>query len=77
MQRWRYKVLVIRELALSEAKLNAEGEKGWELVNVCMTDGTTARAFFKILDDGTLGELQGVHHHDTHGVADHALVSSH
>lgn len=77
MQRWRYKVLVIRELALSEAKLNAEGEKGWELVNVCMTDSTTARAFFKILDDGTLGEAQGVHHHEAQDVADRALVSSH
>jgi hypothetical protein len=62
MQRWRYKVLVIRDLALSEAKLNAEGEKGWELVNVCMSDGSTARAFFKILDDGTLGD----HHHGEH-----------
>jgi hypothetical protein len=81
MQHWRYKVLVIRELALSESKLNAEGEKGWELVNVCMTDGNTARAFFKILDDGTLVD----HHHpgshqlehpDQHNVADRALVAS-
>lgn len=47
MMKWRYKALVIRELALSESKLNAEGEKGWELVSVCMSDGTTARAFFK------------------------------
>jgi hypothetical protein len=27
--------------------VNAEGEKGWELVGVCMQDGSTARAFFK------------------------------
>jgi|GEM_PF-2948062 len=47
MEKWRYKTVVIRELALSDAKLNAEGEKGWELVSVCMTDGNTARAFFK------------------------------
>ncbi len=47
MVKWRYKTLVIRELALSEAKLNAEGEKGWELIAVCMTDATTARAFMK------------------------------
>lgn len=48
MHKWRYKVLVIRELALSEAKINAEGEHGWELVSVCMSDNTTARAFFRI-----------------------------
>ena len=47
MQKWRYKTLVIRELALSDSKLNAEGEKGWELVSVCMTDAHTARAFFR------------------------------
>lgn len=47
MTKWRYKTLVIRELALSESKLNAEGENGWELVSVCMTDATTARAFLR------------------------------
>ncbi|HLV79857.1 MAG TPA: hypothetical protein VKT32_06220 [Chthonomonadaceae bacterium] len=47
MQRWRYKVLVVRDLALSETKLNTEGEKGWELVSFCMTDSATGRAFFK------------------------------
>lgn len=67
MQRWRYKVLVIRELALSEPKLNAEGEKGWELVSVCMTDSTTARAFFKQRDDS----LPDLDHTDPQ----HALVS--
>lgn len=77
MQRWRYKVLVIREMALAESKLNAEGEKGWELVGVCMSDGTTGRAFFKILDDGTLGEAHGVHHAEAHPDEDRALVSSH
>ena len=48
MLKWRYKTLVIRELALCESKLNAEGEKGWELTSVCIhADGTTARAFLK------------------------------
>jgi hypothetical protein len=46
MQKWHYKTLVIRELALCEAKLNAEGEKGWELVSVCINE-ETARAFFR------------------------------
>lgn len=53
MQRWRYKAVMIRDLALSEAKLNTEGEKGWELVSVCMADPTTARAFFKQHCDGS------------------------
>ena len=53
MQQWRYKAVMIRDLALSEAKLNTEGEKGWELVSVCMADATTARAFFKKHDDGS------------------------
>ncbi|HZO92032.1 MAG TPA: hypothetical protein VFB38_27185 [Chthonomonadaceae bacterium] len=47
MHKWHYKTVVIRELALSEAKINAEGEQGWELVAVVMTDEHTARAFFK------------------------------
>ncbi len=47
MQTWRYKAMIIRELALSESKLNAEGEKGWELVSVLMTDDSTARFYFK------------------------------
>ncbi len=51
MQRWVYKTIVIRELALSDTKLNAEGEHGWELVSVLGQDGHTARAFFKQLYD--------------------------
>jgi hypothetical protein len=47
MQRWRYKTVVIRELAVSESKLNAEGEKGWELVAMSMSSDGTARAFMK------------------------------
>ncbi len=47
MQRWRYKTVMIREMALSEAKLNGEGEKGWELVSICIGTDNTARAFFK------------------------------
>lgn len=48
MRKWRYHSLVIRDLAIAEPKLNAEGEKGWELVSVCMVDDHTARAFFKM-----------------------------
>jgi hypothetical protein len=70
MQHWRYKVLVIRELALSEAKLNAEGEKGWELVSIAMESSTTARAFLKKLYDPETDP-----HPAEHG--EHALVSSH
>ncbi len=51
MQRWVYKTIVIRELSLSDTKLNAEGEHGWELVAVLGQDGHTARAFFKQLYD--------------------------
>ncbi len=47
MQRWRYKVIAIRDLTLSESKLTHEGELGWELVSVVTHDGHTARAFFK------------------------------
>lgn len=74
MQRWRYKAVMIRDLALSEAKLNAEGEKGWELVSVCMADPTTARAFFKMTADlhDALGhavvEVDHSHSHDAHAV---------
>lgn len=66
MQRWRYKVLVIRDLALSEPKLNTEGEKGWELVSFCMTDAGTGRAFFK-----QPAEQIEMHEEETH----HALVT--
>ena len=72
MEQWRYKVLVIREMALSEAKLNAEGEKGWELVSVAITDNTTARAFFKRIDDGT----HPGDHHDEH-LEEHAVEAGH
>ena len=48
MQQWRYHSLVIRDLSICESKLNAEGEKGWELVSVCQLDANTARAFFKM-----------------------------
>ena len=51
MQHWRYHSLILRDLSIAESKLNAEGEKGWELVSVCMIDGNTARAFFKMLSD--------------------------
>jgi hypothetical protein len=62
---WRYKVLVIRELALCEAKLNSEGEKGWELV-AFSTEGSVGRAFFKRIDDGTHPGDHHDEHHDEH-----------
>jgi hypothetical protein len=48
VQRWRYHSIVIRDLSISDAKLNAEGERGWELVSIFMVDSHTARAYFKI-----------------------------
>ena len=48
MKNWRYHSLLIRDLSICESKLNAEGDKGWELVNVCLMDSNTARAFFKM-----------------------------
>ncbi len=53
MQQWHYHSLVIRDLSICESKLNSEGEKGWELVSVCLIDANTARAFFKMpLEEG-------------------------
>jgi hypothetical protein len=46
--KWRYHSLLMRDLSIADAKLNAEGEKGWELVSVCLVDSNTARAFFKM-----------------------------
>ena len=68
MQKWRYKTLVIRELALSDSKLNAEGDHGWELVGVLMMDAHSARAFFKQPAE-TAPEL----HHDTHTDMNYAV----
>ncbi|HSV75348.1 MAG TPA: hypothetical protein VLH79_16465 [Chthonomonadales bacterium] len=48
MTKWRYRSLVLRDLSIAEPKLTAEGEKGWELVSVCLIDSKTARAFFKM-----------------------------
>lgn len=53
MHQWRYHAITLRDLSIAESKLNAEGEKGWELVAICMIDSTTARAFFKQPSDGT------------------------
>ena len=65
MQRWRYKVLVLREMHMSESKLNHEGERGWELISVCMADGTTGRAFLKKRWEDAEDEPVGEHelHH--------------
>lgn len=48
MTQWRYHTMLLRDLSIAESKLNAEGEKGWELVSVCLIDSNTARAFFKM-----------------------------
>lgn len=50
MRKWKYRSMVLRDLSIAESKLNAEGEKGWELVTVCLLDSNTARAFFKMPD---------------------------
>ncbi len=50
MRKWKYRTMVLRDLSIAESKLNAEGEKGWELVAVCLLDSNTARAFFKMPD---------------------------
>lgn len=53
MQRWRYHSLLMRDLSIADAKLNVEGERGWELVSICLIDSNTARAFFKQPVDGS------------------------
>jgi hypothetical protein len=47
MTKWRYHSLLMRDLSIADTKLNAEGERGWELVSMCLIDANTARAFFK------------------------------
>ncbi len=47
MKKWRYHSLLLRDLSVAESKLNVEGDRGWELVSVCMTDSNSARFFFK------------------------------
>ncbi|HLJ76906.1 MAG TPA: hypothetical protein VKT75_05810 [Acidobacteriaceae bacterium] len=47
MSKWRYHSILMRDLSIADAKLNAEGERGWELVSVCLVDANTARAYFK------------------------------
>jgi len=51
MRTWKYHSLLMRDLSIADAKLNAEGEKGWELVSMCLIDSTTARAYFKMAVD--------------------------
>ena len=57
MTKWRYHSLLLRDLSVAESKLNAEGERGWELVSVCMTDGNSARFFFKQSADHKVAEV--------------------
>ncbi len=53
MTKWRYHSLMLRDLSIADSKLNAEGERGWELVSMCLVDANTARAYFKMpLDEG-------------------------
>jgi hypothetical protein len=52
MQKWKYRSMVLRDLSIAESKLNAEGDKGWELVAVCLLESNTARVFFKMPDYG-------------------------
>ena len=47
MSRWRYHSLLVRDLSIADAKLNVEGERGWELVSMCLIDSNTARAYFQ------------------------------
>ena len=48
MQRWTYHSLLLRDLSIADSKLNAEGEKGWEMVSACLVDQNTARFYFKM-----------------------------
>lgn len=48
MSKWRYHSTLVRDLSIAESKLNAEGDRGWELVSVCLIDPNTARCFFKM-----------------------------
>jgi len=47
MEKWKYRTTIMRDLSIAESKLNAEGEKVWVLVAICLLDNNTARAFFK------------------------------
>jgi len=47
MRKWKYHSIVLRDLSIGDNKLNAEGERGWELVSVVMADAHTARAYFR------------------------------
>jgi hypothetical protein len=56
MRKWRYHSLLIRDLSIADSKLNAEGERGWEMVSVCLVDSNTARVYFKQPVDLVEGE---------------------
>jgi hypothetical protein len=47
--------MLVRDLSIAESKLNAEGEKGWELISVCLIDSNSARCFFKMEVEGADG----------------------
>lgn len=70
MRKWKYRSMVLRDLSIAESKLNAEGEKGWELVAVCLLDSNTARVFFKQPDDSE------EHTPDSHTSAEAAFGTS-
>ncbi len=47
MTKWRYHSILLHDLSLADSRLNSEGEKGWELVSICMINENSARAFLK------------------------------
>jgi hypothetical protein len=69
MHKWRYHSIMIRDLSIADSKLNAEGERGWELVSVCLIDANTARAYFKQPFQEETAEAQA------HGVDETAVVT--
>jgi hypothetical protein len=51
----------MRDLSIADAKLNVEGERGWELVSMLLIDSNTARAYFKQpVDDGPVAAVAAV-----------------
>jgi hypothetical protein len=62
MRKYQYHSILMRDLSIADSKLNAEGERGWELVSVCLVDANTARAYFKkpVEEDGGLAVAEAL-----------------
>ncbi len=62
MTKWRYHSILLHDLSLADSRLNAEGEKGWELVSICMINESSARAFLKkrMTDNGAEHSTQEI-----------------